>query len=213
MKESQGSQSSAVRDAALLREEAALVRSRNEQLANQVQGLQQQLLLQRDDLLKEKQLMVAKLEMLEDPSDEESVESRSTPQFSVEDERILRMEEKLQETESALVADKEAMEEMVRLKKELEDQSHYLKESLINEQGYTKTVLLDLNESKEEVQRLTDEIQRRTDAAKSKDVQITKKNFDIQYLGQRKTQLEDQLGQKISELEKSSCNCLKFKVF
>ena len=64
MKESQGSQSSAVRDAALLREEAALVRSRNEQLANQVQGLQQQLLLQRDDLLKEKQLMVAKLEML-----------------------------------------------------------------------------------------------------------------------------------------------------
>ena len=211
MKESQSSQNSAVRDAALVREEAALVRSRNEQLANQVQGLQQQLLLQRDDLLKEKQLMVAKLEMLEDPSDEESVESRSTPQRSVDDERIFRIEEKLQEAESALVADKEAMAEMARLKKELEDQSHYLKESVINEQGHTKAVLLDLNESKEEVQRLTDEIQRRTDEAKSKDVQMIKMNLDIQSLGQAKTQLEDQLSRKISELEKSSCNYLKLK--
>ena len=211
MKESQGSQSSAVRDAALMREEAALVRSRNEQLSNQVQGLQQQLLLQRDDLLKEKQLMVAKLEMLEDPSDEESVESRSTPQRSVDDERMFRIEEKLQEAESALVADKEAMEEMARLKKELDDQSHYLKESVIKEEGHTKAVLLDLNESKEEVQRLTAEIQRRTDAAKSKDVQIIKMNLDIQSLGQAKTLLEDQLSRTISELEKSSCNYLKLK--
>ena len=159
MKTCQLSQSQSLKDLAMMRDEAHTLRSRNEELKNQVSVQQKDILLQKEDILREKEIMVAKLEMLDDSSD---VDANEKPLHSnlMEDEMTSKLEKRLQDAQSALDKEKHTVNDLAFRKQELDNRNLELKEHLVNEQARNLQVAQDLEETRENLRQLQEELRR-----------------------------------------------------
>ena len=189
------------REGALLREEVLELRGSREGLEGEVARLREGLQQFREEELRQKQLMVAKLELLE----EEEMQATE----NIGDERVQALEKRLEVTQDALFAGKKTHEEMVKLNNQQEVNSQKLKEQVIDEEIKTKEIKAQLDESREQTRQHFEESLRQKTKEKVKDAENSKLGVEIQALGQDKQLLVNQLQNNKDEMETIISNCNK----
>ena len=210
MKTSQASQNKVVKELALMRDESHLLKSKNEELMNQVDTQERELFQQKENLLREKELMVAKLEMLDDSSDGDHEDKDPQPD-DIESEKTIDLQRKLEDVKNALEKEKRASDNLASKKEELEQMNLILKQSVFNEQVRTQQVEQDLQETKENIRQLKEELLRTSHSQQEKDLQTLKMEADLQSLRQKNTMLQSQLTRLQSEMSKSTMLQQKLK--
>ena len=210
MKTSQASQNQVVKELALMRSEAHLLKSKNEELMNQVDTQERELFQQKENLLREKEMMVAKLEMLDDSSDGDHEDKDLQPD-DIESEKTIDLQRKLEDVKNALEKEKRASDNLASKKEELEQMNLILKQSVFNEQVRTQQVEQDLQETKENIRQLKEELLRTSHSQQEKDLQTLKMEADLQSLRQKNTMLQSQLTRLQSEMSKSTMLQQKLK--
>ena len=210
MKTSQASQNKVVKELALMRDESHLLKSKNEELMNQVDTQERELFQQKENLLREKELMVAKLEMLDDSSDGDHEDKDLQPD-DIESEKTIDLQRKLEDVKNALEKEKRASDNLASKKEELEQMNLILKQSVFNEQVRTQQVEQDLQETKENIRQLKEELLRTSHSQQEKDLQTLKMEADLQSLRQKNTMLQSQLTRLQSEMSKSTMLQQKLK--
>ena len=210
MKTCQLSQSQSLKDLAMMRDEAHTLRSRNEELKNQVSVQQKDLLLQKEDILREKEIMVAKLEMLDDSSD---VDASEKPLHSnlMEDEMMSKLEKRLQDAQSALDKEKHTVNDLAFRKQELEKRNLELKEHLVNEQARNLQVAQDLEETRENLQQLQEEVRRTAHTNQEKNCETLSLKSNLQAFEQKNLLLQNQLTSLQNDISKSTSIQQKLK--
>ena len=210
MKTCQLSQSQSLKDLAMMRDEAHTLRSRNEELKNQVSVQQKDLLLQKEDILREKEIMVAKLEMLDDSSD---VDANEKPLHSnlMEDEMMSKLEKRLQDAQSALDKEKHTVNDLAFRKQELEKRNLELKEHLVNEQARNLQVAQDLEETRENLQQLQEEVRRTAHTNQEKNCETLSLKSNLQAFEQKNLLLQNQLTSLQNDISKSTSIQQKLK--
>ena len=210
MKTCQLSQSQSLKDLAMMRDEAHTLRSRNEELKNQVSVQQKDILLQKEDILREKEIMVAKLEMLDDSSD---VDASEKPLHSnlMEDEMMSKLEKRLQDAQSALDKEKHTVNDLAFRKQELEKRNLELKEHLVNEQARNLQVAQDLEETRENLQQLQEELRRTAHTNQEKNCETLSLKSNLQAFEQKNLLLQNQLTSLQNDISKSTSIQQKLK--
>ena len=210
MKTCQLSQSQSLKDLAMMRDEAHTLRSRNEELKNQVSVQQKDILLQKEDILREKEIMVAKLEMLDDSSD---VDANEKPLHSnlMEDEMTSKFEKRLQDAQSALDKEKHTVNDLAFRKQELEKRNLELKEHLVNEQARNLQVAQDLEETRENLQQLQEEVRRTAHTNQEKNCETLSLKSNLQAFEQKNLLLQNQLTSLQNDISKSTSIQQKLK--
>ena len=193
-----------------MRDESHLLKSKNEELMNQVETMERELFQQKENLLREKELMVAKLEMLDDSSDGDHEDKYLQPD-DIASENIIDLQRKLESVKNALEKERCASDKLTGKKEELEQMNLTLKQSAVNEQMKTQKVEQDLQETKVNIQQLKEELLRRSQVQQEKDLQKLKMESDLQSLGQKNTMLQSQLTRLQSEMSKSTMVQQKLK--
>ena len=210
MKTCQLSQSQSLKDLAMMRDEAHTLRSRNEELKNQVSVQQKDILLQKEDILREKEIMVAKLEMLDDSSD---VDASEKPLHSnlMEDEMTSKLEKRLQDAQSALDKEKHTVNDLAFRKQELETRNLELKEHLVNEQARNLQVAQDLEETRENLRQLQEELRRTAHTNQEKNCETLSLKSNLQAFEQKNLLLQNQLTSLQNDISKSTSIQQKLK--
>ena len=210
MKICQLSQSQSLKDLAMMRDEAHTLRSRNEELKNQVSVQQKDILLQKEDILREKEIMVAKLEMLDDSSD---VDANEKPLHSnlMEDEMMSKLEKRLQDAQSALDKEKHTVNDLAFRKQELETRNLELKEHLVNEQARNLQVAQDLEETRENLRQLQEELRRTAHTNQEKNCETLSLKSNLQAFEQKNLLLQNQLTSLQNDISKSTSIQQKLK--
>ena len=210
MKTCQLSQSQSLKDLAMMRDEAHTLRSRNEELKNQVSVQQKDILLQKEDILREKEIMVAKLEMLDDSSD---VDANEKPLHSnlMEDEMTSKLEKRLQDAQSALDKEKHTVNDLAFRKQELETRNLELKEHLVNEQARNLQVAQDLEETRENLRQLQEELRRTAHTNQEKNCETLSLKSNLQAFEQKNLLLQNQLTSLQNDISKSTSIQQKLK--
>ena len=194
-----------------MRDESHLLKSKNEELMNQVETQERELFQQKENLLREKELMVAKLEMLDDSSDGDHEDKDLQPD-DIESEKTIDLQRKLEDVKNALEKEKRASDNLASKKEELEQMNLILKQSVFNEQVRTQQVEQDLQESRENIRQLKEELLRTSHSQQEKDLQTLRMEADLQSLGQKNTMLQSQLTGLHSEMSKSTMVQQKLKL-
>ena len=210
MKTCQLSQSQSLKDLAMMRDEAHTLRSRNEELKNQVSVQQKDILLQKEDILREKEIMVTKLEMLDDSSD---VDANEKPLHSnlMEDEMMSKLEKRLQDAQSALDKEKHTVNDLAFRKQELETRNLELKEHLVNEQARNLQVAQDLEETRENLRQLQEELRRTAHTNQEKNCETLSLKSNLQAFEQKNLLLQNQLTSLQNDISKSTSIQQKLK--
>ena len=210
MKICQLSQSQSLKDLAMMRDEAHTLRSRNEELKNQVSVQQKDILLQKEDILREKEIMVTKLEMLDDSSD---VDANEKPLHSnlMEDEMMSKLEKRLQDAQSALDKEKHTVNDLAFRKQELETRNLELKEHLVNEQARNLQVAQDLEETRENLRQLQEELRRTAHTNQEKNCETLSLKSNLQAFEQKNLLLQNQLTSLQNDISKSTSIQQKLK--
>ena len=210
MKTCQLSQSQSLKDLAMMRDEAHTLRSRNEELKNQVSVQQKDILLQKEDILREKEIMVTKLEMLDDSSD---VDANEKPLHSnlMEDEMMSKLEKRLQDAQSALDKEKHTVNDLAFRKQELETRNLELKEHLVNEQARNLQVAQDLEETRENLWQLQEELRRTAHTNQEKNCETLSLKSNLQAFEQKNLLLQNQLTSLQNDISKSTSIQQKLK--
>ena len=210
MKTCQLSQSQSLKDLAMMRDEAHTLRSRNEELKNQVSVQQKDILLQKEDILREKEIMVTKLEMLDDSSD---VDANEKPLHSnlMEDEMMSKLEKRLQDAQSALDKEKHTVNDLAFRKQELDKRNLELKEHLVNEQARNLQVAQDLEETRENLQQLQEEVHRTAHTNQEKNCETLSLKSNLQAFEQKNLLLQNQLTSLQNDISKSTSIQQKLK--
>ena len=210
MKTCQLSQSQSLKDLAMMRDEAHTLRSRNEELKNQVSVQQKDILLQKEDILREKEIMVTKLEMLDDSSD---VDANEKPLHSnlMEDEMMSKLEKRLQDAQSALDKEKHTVNDLAFRKQELDNRNLELKEHLVNEQARNLQVAQDLEETRENLQQLQEELRRTAHTNQEKNCETLSLKSNLQAFEQKNLLLQNQLTSLQNDISKSTSIQQKLK--
>ena len=210
MKTCQLSQSQSLKDLAMMRDEAHTLRSRNEELKNQVSVQQKDILLQKEDILREKEIMVAKLEMLDDSSD---VDASEKPLHSnlMEDEMTSKLEKRLQDAQSALDKEKHTVNDLAFRKQELDNRNLELKEHLVNEQARNLQVAQDLEETRENLRQLQEELRRTAHTNQEKNCETLSLKSNLQAFEQKNLLLQNQLTSLQNDISKSTSIQQKLK--
>ena len=210
MKTCQLSQSQSLKDLAMMRDEAHTLRSRNEELKNQVSVQQKDILLQKEDILREKEIMVAKLEMLDDSSD---VDANEKPLHSnlMEDEMMSKLEKRLQDAQSALDKEKHTVNDLAFRKQELDNRNLELKEHLVNEQARNLQVAQDLEETRENLRQLQEELRRTAHTNQEKNCETLSLKSNLQAFEQKNLLLQNQLTSLQNDISKSTSIQQKLK--
>ena len=210
MKTCQLSQSQSLKDLAMMRDEAHTLRSRNEELKNQVSVQQKDILLQKEDILREKEIMVAKLEMLDDSSD---VDANEKPLHSnlMEDEMTSKLEKRLQDAQSALDKEKHTVNDLAFRKQELDKRNLELKEHLVNEQARNLQVAQDLEETRENLRQLQEELRRTAHTNQEKNCETLSLKSNLQAFEQKNLLLQNQLTSLQNDISKSTSIQQKLK--
>ena len=210
MKTCQLSQSQSLKDLAMMRDEAHTLRSRNEELKNQVSVQQKDILLQKEDILREKEIMVTKLEMLDDSSD---VDASEKPLHSnlMEDEMMSKLEKRLQDAQSALDKEKHTVNDLAFRKQELDNRNLELKEHLVNEQARNLQVAQDLEETRENLRQLQEELRRTAHTNQEKNCETLSLKSNLQAFEQKNLLLQNQLTSLQNDISKSTSIQQKLK--
>merc|ERR1719397_2264998 len=194
----------------MLRDKAQILNARNEELNKQVEAQQTELMLQKESVLREKKMMVAKLEMLDDSSDVDPNE-KDLQSNLVENEEISNFEKKLEAVQSALDKERGLVNDMAIRKEELEKKNLELKQCLVNEQMKTLKVGQDLEETKENVRQLKEELHRTAHMRQEVDFETMKMKSDLQALEQNNSLLQNQLASLQNDMTNSTLFQQKLK--
>ena len=203
MKASQISQSEVAKEVAMLREEANVLNARNAELNSQVNAQHRDLILQKESTLREKEMMVAQLEMLDDSSDVDPNE-KDLQSSLVENEKSSNLEKKLDNVQGALDQERDTVNGLAMRKEELENRNLELKQSLVNEQVKSFQIAQDLEEALEQVRQLKEDLHRTLQTRKEMDLETLKMKSDLQALEQKNSLLQNQLVSLQNDMSKST---------
>ena len=210
MKASQISQSQVAKEVAMLREEANVLNARNAELNSQVNAQHRDLILQKESTLREKEMMVAQLEMLDDSSDVDPNE-KDLQSSLVENEKSRNLEKKLDNVQGALDQERDTVNGLAMRKEELENRNLELKQSLVNEQVKSLQIAQDLEEAMEQVRQLKEDLHRTLQTRKEMDLETLKMKSDLQALEQKNSLLQNQLVSLQNDMSKSTLIQQKLK--
>merc|ERR1719266_1793605 len=146
-------------------------------------------------------MMVAKLEMLDDSSDVDPNE-KDLQSNLVENEEISNFEKKLEAVQRALDKERGSVNDMAIRKEEIENRNLELKQCLVNEQMKTLKVGKDLEETKENVRQLKEELHRTAHMRQETDFETMKMKSDLQALEQNNSLLQNQLASLQNDMTK-----------
>ena len=210
MKASQISQSQVAKEVAMLREEANVLNARNAELNSQVNAQHRDLILQKESTLREKEMMVAQLEMLDDSSDVDPNE-KDLQSSLVENEKSRNLEKKLDNVQGALDQERDTVNGLAMRKEELENRNLELKQSLVNEQVKSLQIAQDLEEALEQVRQLKEDLHRTLQTRKEMDLETLKMKSDLRALEQKNSLLQNQLVSLQNDMSKSTLIQQKLK--
>ena len=201
MKASQASNSEVLKEVAMLREEANMLKERNGELNKQVDMQQREMIVEKESILREKEIMVAQLEMLDDSLDSDPNENDLQPNLA-ENDKTGNLEKKLNNVQSALDQERDKADALAIRKEELENRNLELKQGFVNEQMKTLKVAQDLEDAKEKVRQLKEELQRTFQTRQETEFETLKMKSDLQVLEQKNTLFQNQLASLQNDMSK-----------